>query len=601
MAENAAFGASRELIARHILEEAEPGRLRFLHDKFREVAHDRIAAARRASLHGAAGRAIESRCEGAAGFPLVYAKLARHFTEAGETGKAMEYFEKAGEHALRSSSSREAAGFFRELIAIDARTGGHRGSKPGTLARARWERRVVEAHYALGELGAMLEHARRGLSWVGYPLPRSQPGWVLRLLREIPVQVAHRIAPGALAAPSGARRLDTVEASLILVEIATGFVFTDGAKGFAAGLWAMNLAERAGSDAKLASAYASLGTLLGICRLPRLARSYYALARATAERTNDEAGLVLSIYAQAYLLQTRGGQWQEARALCNEALEKARRRGDRSEIGFAEMAFGMIELLSGRLHESKRHFESLARGAAERTDTQRLAASLIGAACVLLRMGKIDEAEGRLEQARAALEYSDNIPYRIRCLGMLASVYVQKGDLDRAITFADLASSELVKAPVMIGLGVAYGAAAEAYLARLARALESGPGDIAEARRALGRITSKLRMVSVICPIAWPIYHRVQGRWSWLEGAHARAKRSWERGLAVAVELGLPYEQALAHIDLAGAEPPWAMARRRHADLAEALCVEMGLGTAFADIESLRARSPLSWQQFGRC
>jgi len=252
------------------------------------------------------------------------------------------------------------------------------------------------------------------------------------------------------------------------------------------------------------------------------------------------------------------------------------------------MTVGLIDVFSGHLDEARRRFEAVARGAEERKDT-RLAGSLFALSSVLFRMGRTDEAEARLEQLLASLEGAYDIPYRIRCHGLLASIRALKDDLDGAIALADLASTATAAAPVMPGLGAAYEGAAEAYLARLARALESKPDDITEARRALRRITSKLLFISVIFPIIWPTYHRIQGRWSRLEGARARAKRSWERGLAAAVQLDIPYDQALAHIDIASAERPGATARLRHLDLAEVLCAEMGLRPALATIDALRA------------
>ena len=589
IADEVAVDASRELVARHILEEAEPGRLRFLHDKLREAAHDRVPASRRASLHGAAARAIEARSSGEASFPLVYAKLARHFTEAGDSGKAMEYLEKAGEHALKTSSHREAAGLFGELIAQSAKAGLDPTTEPGRLNRARWERHLTEAQFALGDFGAALEHAQRALSWSGQSLPRSQPGWILRLIREIPEQAVHRIAPDALGTPEGAERARAIEASMILEEIGHVYFFSDATRTLAASLWSMNLSERAGGGAKLAGAYAGLGAMLGFCKLPGLARSYFALARDTAERTKDEAGLVTALYVQGYWLHSRGGAWDTMRPICREAVEKARRLGDRNDIGFAEITHALTEFSSGHLDESRRQFEAVVRRAAEHAHVQHLAMSLVFLACALLRLGELDAAEARLEEARVVLERRHDTFAKPACLGLLAVVHLRKGDVDGALALANLVSSELDKAPMMMGLGIAYRGVAEAYLARYARALQGRPGEIAEARSALRRIVRRIFVTSLIHSIERPIYYRMHGRMHWIEGAPARAKRSWERGLAAAVKLDLPYDQAHAHIDLASAEPPGSDARRRHLDIAEVLGTKMGSRFALAEIEALRA------------
>lgn len=95
--------------------------------------------------------------------------------------------------------------------------------------------------------------------------------------------------------------------------------------------------------------------------------------------------------------------------------------------------------------------------------------------------------------------------------------------------------------------------------------------------------------LSWLTPLAAPIFHRIQGRTRWLEGARAAAKRSWHRALAAAVKLDLPFEQAIARIDLARTEPPGSGAREQHLDLAEGLCAAMGCRSELAEIEALRA------------
>ena len=592
MDDDAAMDAARELVARHILEEAEPGRLRFLHEKLREAAHDRIPAARRAALHAAAAGAIEARAASAADFPLFYAKIARHYTEAGRGGKAIEYLEKAGEHALETCSNREAAGFFGELVARGEEAGLDRTTEEGRLKWGRWERRLAEACSGLGEFGPMMEHAGRALSWAGHPLPVSPSGWVLRLAREVVVQAAHRIAPRPIAAPGSAPRAGAVEASITLAGLAKVYFFCDARRALTAGLWSMNLAERAGGGAKLASVYAVLGLMLGFCRLPGLAWTYFALARGTAERTNDEAGLVFSLYVQGFWLHTQGGEWGVVSSICEEAIEKARRLGDPNEVGSAELILALTELASGRIHESRRRFQALTLGAAQRANGRHVTVGLTCLGSALLKLGEIDEAEARLEEARAGLERREDSQVKATCLGLLATVHARKGHIDKAVAVADIVCSEAEKAPALMGLGTAYGGAAEAYLARLERALKSRPAEIVEARRALRRILPKLLLATRIHPIEGPAYHCIQGRMRWIEGAPARAKRSWERGLAVTVKLNLPYEQAIARIDLARAEPPGSAARERHLDTAEALCVEMGCRSALTEIWALRVGAP---------
>jgi tetratricopeptide (TPR) repeat protein len=248
----------------------------------------------------------------------------------------------------------------------------------------------------------------------------------------------------------------------------------------------------------------------------------------------------------------------------------------------------MTELLAGQFHESRRQYEALARAAAMRTKVQRFVMSLLGLSSALLRLGALDEAMVRLEQAREALEPGGSPALKLRCVGQMAGVHARRGEIDQAVACARVVTTAPSEGPMLLGLGATYGHAAEAYLASLARAPESGPAEIAEARAALRRITRRLRGTSLFVPIAGPIFLRIQGRVYRAEGALEKAKRSWDQGLAAAVKLDLPYDQALARLDLARAEPPGSGVRERHLDVAEALCAEMGCRSELAEIEALR-------------
>jgi predicted ATPase len=92
--------AIRELLARQILEESEPGRLRFLHDKLREHTYEQIERGRRRAIHLATARALEARGEASSALPRLYARLAHHYAETEERQKAIDYLEKAGAQAL---------------------------------------------------------------------------------------------------------------------------------------------------------------------------------------------------------------------------------------------------------------------------------------------------------------------------------------------------------------------------------------------------------------------------------------------------------------------------------------------------------------------
>src|SRR5262249_40191830 len=104
--QNALADPMKELVARQVLEEADGGRHRVVHDKLREAAFARIPEKRRRTHHQSAAVALEAAY--ADGAPVGFAVLAYHFREAKLRAKAIDYLERAGEEALASSSNRDA-------------------------------------------------------------------------------------------------------------------------------------------------------------------------------------------------------------------------------------------------------------------------------------------------------------------------------------------------------------------------------------------------------------------------------------------------------------------------------------------------------------
>jgi class 3 adenylate cyclase len=87
----------------------------FKHQLIREVAYSTLPRARRRERHGA----IASFLEGAVGDAgEVVPALAHHWREAGEGARAAEYFVTAGDQAGLGWAKDEAAGFYRQALAL---------------------------------------------------------------------------------------------------------------------------------------------------------------------------------------------------------------------------------------------------------------------------------------------------------------------------------------------------------------------------------------------------------------------------------------------------------------------------------------------------
>ncbi len=96
-----------------LLEEGPAGRLRFAHDKIREIAYDRIPQAERPALHRRAAEALEARYADA---PDMARTLGYHHAKAGVHDKAGRWFARAADRAREVYANDEAIGHYRAAI-----------------------------------------------------------------------------------------------------------------------------------------------------------------------------------------------------------------------------------------------------------------------------------------------------------------------------------------------------------------------------------------------------------------------------------------------------------------------------------------------------
>jgi class 3 adenylate cyclase/tetratricopeptide (TPR) repeat protein len=111
---------------------------RFKHALIQDAAYDSLLKSRRQALHRRAAEVLRDQPERAAAEPEI---IAHHFTQAGLDDLAIEWWGKAGDHALRRSAFQEAIAHLGKAIAMaDKAAGGTAVSWPG-------ERRQLHTAY----------------------------------------------------------------------------------------------------------------------------------------------------------------------------------------------------------------------------------------------------------------------------------------------------------------------------------------------------------------------------------------------------------------------------------------------------------------------
>lgn len=114
--ESVLFSATDELLRRQVMEDAGDGRLRFVHDKIREVADEELSADARPILHRGAAEAIEAIL-----MPEhrdLLGELGRHWEAAGERSKAAGSYLPAARDAAARYAHQEAERLYRAYLRL---------------------------------------------------------------------------------------------------------------------------------------------------------------------------------------------------------------------------------------------------------------------------------------------------------------------------------------------------------------------------------------------------------------------------------------------------------------------------------------------------
>jgi hypothetical protein len=312
--------------------------------------------------------------------------------------------------------------------------------------------------------------------------------------------------------------------------------------------------------------------------LPALGERYFELALRTALDTSDRAGQAYSLYSKA-AWKIGNGDWQEVRELCAECTRIALRTRNLKALGMAQTLLGHADFYTGRFRESADTYRELERTARAHGDQQHLSWGLYAGARARICLGELDDSRVMLLESNALLEPLAEVPSKIIAPGLLASLHLRAGDLTSALQAAQLTASRIRGSlPTVFSTLSGYAGVAEVYLARWERELREHGAQARStraARRAARRAVFDLLTLALSVPIGWPCYQRLRGEAQRLDGKQHAAARSFERARLSARRLGMPYDEALAVLDLARIEPPHSSGRAEQATRAEQMLKQL--------------------------
>jgi serine/threonine protein kinase/tetratricopeptide (TPR) repeat protein len=540
--------ALSELLRRQVLEQPAPGRYRFVHDKVREIVYEQTDLDQRRQFHLRAGRLIEERGDDAHEYPV----LAQHFRLAGDPEKAVRYYRAAGREAWAVGAFSDAREHLNRALELSPVREPGRTALDARLAEAQTRHWLGESLFRLGDIDAAIVKYGDALIWLGYrPLPKTRPGWGLLLLRQALRQLAFRWLPDRVyRVGDEKRRLLVAEAAAIAERLSWAYVFRFRMTEMLASIFlGVNLSDRASAPGRQGATHASLGSLLGHLGMHKIAARYFERARRSALQSGEVTPLLREAQSECvfYLNQ---GQWNALWALGQPAFEKGRAAGTTHETESLSQALSTASMLTGDFPEAERRARELAQTAAQLGhQLQAWWGTLTLAACAF-RQGRFGEVNDLLLPVEKGCRERNDVVSRLECLALMAVAALRGGDRDRALHLA----SEARAVALERGSGSVFGYCFHWLLPEVYAAEAARPhADIADRRFFLERFHEGLRSAEKfarMCRVARPFALIQRGRAHQIARAPAKAAAAFRESARIAGEIGMPFDEALALLEL---------------------------------------------------
>jgi predicted ATPase len=392
----AGIDAIEELLAQQFLEEVELGRLRFVHDKIREVAYARLRPERRRELHEAAARAMRTQPEPER--ERYTAALGRHWEQAGARDEARDCYLAAARKAALRYAHGEAGRLYRAAAALAQEASAPRLAALRELSadvlgvQGRHEEAIAVQLQALQEALQARDRSSQMISLRSLGIlhravsrlreARSYSEQALALARELgDLTEQGRVLSGLTTLEWEQGHL---EAAKLLIE--------EG----------LELSRRAGDLRSEGNSVGKLAVLLMEQGRLEEARSLLPQAIDLLHAAGDRRfeGMHLGNLANLHLMQ---GRFDEARNRYEQALERLRESGDRRMEGTTLSNLAQLHLDQGRIEEARAVYDK-ALAIHREVGNRRFEANTLRTRSTLeRRSGDLDAAERVLADAESLL------------------------------------------------------------------------------------------------------------------------------------------------------------------------------------------------------
>jgi serine/threonine protein kinase/tetratricopeptide (TPR) repeat protein len=520
------YAALDELERRHVLEEIEPGVLRFTHDRIREAAYNALDAPRRREAHRAAAEAIE-RLE-TAGRERYFGVLARHWEEVGETERAAVCYLKAAEFEQQRSSFDEALRLASAARRLGAGPGASLALANAERSLSRFDVALAEAQKVVRAEDASAEH--KALARVIVIMLQDHRGARAECLDAIEEQLRH--APPEL--PSF--RLEALNwKGLYLwrlgrLDEALEVLFTVRDE--------LRRLVRAGEVRRDLALLAQCLSYVGLVR--RLQGRYQEMLDAQLEalelrrRCGSRYSIANGLNNLGVAHMTRG-ELDQALEAYHEALAIRREIGDRSGIADVLVNIGIVHEYRSRYSRALRTYDDALPIFRDLGHRHGLGSTLLNRGKALRLQGDHQAALQSLEEGLQVVRDCGERRLSVEFLIEIALVFEVRGELDRALQLNKEALAEAQELDLRVPCILLLGNLAEIHRKQGRSALAAG---LNEQALTLARELGNRRELAAALYGSAVLHHT--------QGAYQAAQAELQEAIEVQQQLESPLDLALS-------------------------------------------------------
>ena len=539
----AALGSltERQLLSR---DSADSRRFAFQHALIREVTYQQLTREQRRHLHRRVAETLEREHE--ADLRPYFAALAHHWSHAEAPDATIRYSDAAASQALAAGAFNEA----ERLLGACLRVSKEAGIAIDTVQKIRWQRQLADTRHGMGQLEPRSAAAHQALRLAGLTRSHSTALLVAQAGARVFRLAVHRVVPPPRLG-GDATTMDVARAFRHSAEVCyfnndmIGMIYDSiGAVTYSASL---------PPSAVLAGASTQLGAILSIAGLRRIGERILHRAIAIAEAADDHAAQAYALMVSCLYYVGRG-DWPSAERSALRCQALCEPMDDRVNWTNAQaVRFWLCHYRSqdAAAYEAARQLRDRAD---ETGNRQHRAWAFRCLAVCALRRNDYSEAVAHACAALLGIGETAVVNERIPTLGILAIAQLRSGDVALARATAVQAFDMFAKVKRPIGHSTLEGYSCLVRVALdVCREEESRSptwhkwhGYIDICLRVLRRYRKAFR-------VGEPRYELHRGDFQRLSGSLAAARRSYERGEAAAIRLGMPWEtkrcqQALAEL-----------------------------------------------------